>query len=164
MAQLPEYVKPGDLLFERGTSLLGTAIRKITRSEFSHVAIVVNRDTVIEAYPGVGVRKIACPYAEGDYEIVTLPDLTHEQRRGIVAHAMRFIGTPYDYIRIVALFIEIVFHIHNRLFRRGHIICSSFATLAYMYGAGIRLRPDKPIPHVTPEDLYEDERLYVYSR
>lgn len=159
MARLPEYVKPGDLLFETGNSWLGKSIRWITKSKFSHVAIIVDRDTVIEAWPGVGVRMIPCPYKDGEYEIRTIPELTDQQRKSIVAHAKRFIGTPYDYVRIVALLIALVLHIHNRIWSRGHIICSSFAALVYLHGANVRLRPDKLLCDITPEDVYEDKLL-----
>jgi uncharacterized protein YycO len=158
MYPLPASVRPGDLLFEEGKGFIAWAIKKLTKSKFSHVAIVVDQNTVIEAWPG-GVREIPCPYAPGTYHIKTCKQLTDEQRQEIIEHARKFKGTPYDYGRILALLIELGFHIKNRIYERGKIICSVYASLAYWKGAKKSLRPDRPIYHQTPEDLFESPLL-----
>jgi hypothetical protein len=158
-------LKPGDLGFTRitgftgwwvarGQSLMGDANR------FTHVFVVLDDDTVIEAMPN-GAR-----YAPLDREYKTdvlyarLP-LTEEQRKNIVVEARRLMSLPggirYSFTDYLALALK-HWGINARFLRKyiqksGRMICSQLADYLVTH-AGFKLFDDDRLPQdVTPGDL-----------
>jgi len=158
-------LKPGDLGFTRitgftgwwvarGQSLMGDANR------FTHVFVVMDDDTVIEAMPN-GAR-----FAPLDREYKTdvlyarLP-LTDEQRQQVVVEARRLMARPggikYSFTDYLALALK-HWGINARFLRKyiqksGRMICSQLADYLISH-AGFKLFDDGRLPQdVTPGDL-----------
>jgi hypothetical protein len=158
-------LKPGDLGFTRitgftgwwvarGQSLIGDSNR------FTHVFVVLDDDTVVEAMPA-GAR-----YAQLDREYKTdvmyarLP-LTDEQRAKVVVEARRLMsrkgGIRYSFTDYLALALA-HWGIKPRFLRAyiaksGRMICSQLADYL-MRHAGFTLFDDGRLPQdVTPGDL-----------
>lgn len=159
-------LRPGDLGFTRitgftgwwvnlGQSLTGDSCR------YTHVFVVMDDDTVLEAMPG-GAR-----YAKLDREYKTdvvyarLP-LTEDQRFKIVTEARRLMarpgGIPYSFTDYLALALK-HFGINAKRLRSyiqnsGRMICSQLADYLLSH-AGFQVFSDGRLPQdVTPGDLY----------
>jgi Permuted papain-like amidase enzyme, YaeF/YiiX, C92 family len=142
---MTEPLAPGDIIAVHTKGWFGTIIGHVTRSLWSHVAIVHHQDNagtwwVIEGRPsGVGYATLA-HYLQPTYRAVHNADQpkTREQRDLIVREATALLGTPYDWGAIARIGFE-------RLDAQGigwadtwngqrppvAVICSSFA--AYLY-------------------------------
>jgi len=158
-------LKPGDLGFTRITGFTGWWVnlgQAITgdANRFTHVFVVMDDDTVIEAMPN-GAR-----FAPLDREYKTdvlyarLP-LTDEQRQQVVVEARRLMARPggikYSFTDYLALALK-HWGINARLLRRyiqksGRMICSQLADYLISH-AGFKLFDDGRLSQdVTPGDL-----------
>ena len=158
-------LKPGDLGFTRITGFTGWWVARGQSligdpSRFTHVFVVIDDDTVIEAMPN-GAR-----YAPLDLEYKTdvmyarLP-LTDEQRQQIVVEARRLMARPggikYSFTDYLALALK-HWGINARLLRNyikksSRMICSQLADYLLAH-AGFQLFDDGRMSQdVTPGDL-----------
>jgi len=82
------------LLFN-GRGFISASIRWQTRSHWSHAALLISDDTIIEAWQGAGVRwkKITDWENTKTFEVPT----TEEQDEAILTFARSKIGCRYDY-------------------------------------------------------------------
>ncbi|HLN63765.1 MAG TPA: hypothetical protein VK464_19770 [Symbiobacteriaceae bacterium] len=143
-------MEPGDIMLVRGHSPISRLIQWITRSPYSHAALVANESIIIEADWGIRLRAVRNPYR--DYDLYTA-DPTETQRRTIVAYGRGRIGYGYDLWRLLALALRELFHLRLPFLNAGdRLVCSELIDLAYRE-AGIDLRPDQPDGYVTPRDL-----------
>lgn len=135
-------MKKGDIVFVRGRGLISSAVRLFDgRGEFSHVAVAVSENHVIEASSFQRVQ--INPMSHKDYEIVDL-ELTPYEQNLIVHLAIELIGKWYDYRLIFAIMFSREFHNPNAL------ICTELV-LALLIGLG-RLEYDPRIHK--PNELY----------
>lgn len=89
----------GDIVFVRGTGPISTAIEEITHSPYSHVALAVSADTLVEAqgFREVGYQPAAAYAGHADiYRTSLSPDILDR----IVAKAESHVGEHYDYFLI----------------------------------------------------------------
>jgi hypothetical protein len=159
-------LKPGDLGFTRITGFTGFWVnlgQALTGDScrFTHVFVVMDDDTVLEAMPS-GAR-----YAPLDREYKTdvvyarLP-LTDEQRAKVVTEARRLMaqpgGIPYSFTDYLALALK-HFGINAKWLRKyiqnsGRMICSQLADYLLSH-SGFKVFDDGRLHQdVTPGDLY----------
>lgn len=157
-------MKAGDIGFSRiggwtgfwimlGQALAGDACK------YTHVFIVLDDDTVIEAMPG-GAR-IASRHGrdpeDGMFYYSRLP-LTDAQRAAIVAEARKLVGTKYGFSDYLALALARL-GIQPKWLRKyissnGRMICSQLVDYVYCK-VGIHLFEDGRLSQdVTPGDLF----------
>lgn len=166
-------LKPGDLGFTRITGFTGWWVnlgQSLTgdANRFTHVFVVMDDDTVIEAMPnGARFAPLDREY-KTDVMYARLP-LTDEQRQQIVTEARRLMarpgGIPYSFTDYLALALK-HWGIPARLLRKyitnsGRMICSQLADYL-LTKAGFHLFTDGRLPQdVTPGDLVyaSDPRL-----
>jgi len=93
---------PGGYVCVKTRGVYAWLIRKLTGSEFNHVAVIGFDDNLFEAEPG-GARKR--PLSEYDgYEMIFSPDvLTPKQQVQVVAKAEALLDTPYGWTDIARL-------------------------------------------------------------
>lgn len=137
--------------------LVPAAIRLVTRSRWNHAYVVVHGGYVVEATPrGARLAPMAeytgCEVAYNDEEPKTVV-----QRDAIVAAAMDLVGTPYNFVDILALGLAGLGQRSKWLRERVHnchgMICSQLVDEAYLR-AGVHLYDDGRLPgDVTPGDL-----------
>lgn len=89
-------LRRGDLVFIRGTGFFSCAIEDITHSAYSHVALAVTTDTLIEAQAGEPVGYVPASNYAGVADVYRA-DLPPNKHAAIVAHAAEHIGEHYGY-------------------------------------------------------------------
>lgn len=151
-------MKAGDIIFIDGGTLKSWLIKKLLKSQFSHVALAVSETDIIEIDFLKKVQQKPNPYK--NYCIGRVKGVNTEQLKEVVKFAESKIGVSYDYLQILGLFLETVFNIRNYINQRNRLICSELIYLAY-YSQGIDLMPNKSIEDITPEDLYESPLIEI---
>lgn len=152
--------KPGDMGFSTIGGMLGFWIGlgqylNGDGSKYTHVFIVLDDDTVMEAMPKGAQIVPMSEYA--DKAVFIDWGITDEQREIIVAEARKLEGTEYNFIDYLALaFARLGFKpkwLVKRIKSSDKLICSALADMVYGK-AGIKLFSDGRIWHdVTPGDL-----------
>jgi hypothetical protein len=146
-----------DLLFVRGRSLIGRLVQAVTRSPYSHVAIVLDQWHVAETdwrYP-LTVRHLS--YPTDTFDVYRYRgELTAEQLTAMECFLHEKLTTPYDYLQSITngLYLLVGIPIRDA---PGRMNCSE--TVDRMFAAaGIDLCP-AVLGHVTPADLARSEKL-----
>ncbi|MEH7209917.1 YiiX/YebB-like N1pC/P60 family cysteine hydrolase [Priestia megaterium] len=122
-------MKSGDIVFVQGRGILARLIRFFDKGTFSHCAIAVSDNKIIEAQYFAKVRIDPFDPTEYNYyEIIDL-GLTKEQRNRIVGSSLKRLGKRYDYGQIVWYVLKDVFHLKgdNRFNNPNNLICSELA-------------------------------------
>jgi hypothetical protein len=158
-----ESFKVGDILFYETSSLVGAAIRKVTKFKYSHVALVIdNESNVIEADAFIKSRKIN--FWDTEFKRVKVmrlkEPLTKEQEKAIKENSELLIGKRYDYKGVFLLFLKLLFGL--KLDREkddlSRVWCSEIVDYLYIT-AGIDLVPNISNHFVTIEDLFNSPKL-----
>jgi hypothetical protein len=153
----------GDVVFfKKDTSFISRIIAKMTKSEYSHVGLVVAYDeltkeaTIIESDRFVNTRINRIILDDKKYVVYTTGDKSKEQEDKILKYAYRHLGVKYDYFQILGLFISLLFKGEvNRYFNSANkLICSELIDLAY-YTSGVKRDNSIKLGDVTPQELLE---------
>lgn len=95
----------GDVVFVRGTGPISDAIEDVTRSPYSHVALAVSADAIVEAQGFERVQVVHADKYAGHADVYRTrlpPDVLSR----IVAKAESHIGERYDYFLIALEFVR----------------------------------------------------------
>lgn len=152
-----------DIVLVHGVGPISVGIEAVTKSAFSHVALVADPTTrqLIEAQWGRDVGYQRLDYYAGACLIVRYAGLSDTQRSGIVQYARSKFGDPYDYNAIALELERYVFGRKLTDAERNRFICSTLVGDAYSQGAAIRLSNQ---PLETPGDIYSCPSLVVVGR
>jgi hypothetical protein len=118
----------GYIFFSSGSYAFSNMIQKLTKSVWSHVAIVyrdveLQRVMVLEAEPKVGIRLIPLSKYLKDYKGTKKPykgqvviarlnvDLPHDQMNKAVSFGLDELTRPYDNWEIIRIFLRIIFRV-----------------------------------------------------
>lgn len=158
----PLTLQPGDIVLVHGAGPISVSIEAITRSMFSHVALVADAASkqLIEAQWGRTVGYQPLDYYAGHTIITRVPNLTLTQRAGIVEYAHSKFGTPYDYFALVAEFERYVFHRPLTPEEHGRLICSSLVADAYR-SIGVMLSDERI---ASPGDIWDSPLPTIVGR
>lgn len=147
-----------DLLFVRGRSWVGRLVQTVTRSPYSHVAIVLDELHVAETnwrYP-LKIRHIR--YRQQDYDVYRYyGELTPEQQTVMNVFLREHLNTPYDWRQSLShgVYLLTGLPIYDAADRMN---CSE--TVDRMFAAaGIDLCARQPDGRVTPADLAQSDKL-----
>lgn len=135
-------MKAGDIVFVRGTSLISRIVRFFDRGQFSHVAIAVSDNEVLESNWNMKSKIVEFHY--DDYEIVTL-DLTYVQIQSVPAIARQLEGRWYDYLQVLSYVFD------GRLNNPRHLICSE---VVYNVLSKVGYMNDPSLRDIKPNELY----------
>lgn len=154
-------LQPFDLLFCFSRTWIGRVISRVTRSPYSHVAVVLDRRHIAETDWRKPLRIEHNNYRETDYDVYRYhAGLTDEQKKVMGEFIDSMIGTRYDLLQTVTngLFILTGFPIRDAPDRMN---CSE--TVDKMFAAaGIDLVPGA-LGKVSPADLSRSEKLMKVS-
>ncbi|AWD93045.1 hypothetical protein HSE3_gp093 [Bacillus phage vB_BceM-HSE3] len=92
-------LKCGQLIFVKGTSTIGRLITRVDKGDFSHVAIALSSDRVLEAKYLEKLKITKFDFTQ-QYEIIDL-NLTETQQLDLVDKALEYEGLSYDYLQIL---------------------------------------------------------------
>ncbi|AEW47204.1 hypothetical protein BCP78_0197 [Bacillus phage BCP78] len=146
-------LQAADVIFYRPTGFIGRVISYFTKSPYSHVALAINANTIIEADRFTKTRIVPIEYDKNITHIYRLENLTQEEREKIVELATSLEGTDYDYAQILEMFVRIVFRIKRTLFNnQKKLTCSEVVDRSF-YLAGVKRKDTEFLYDVTPEEL-----------
>lgn len=153
----------GDVIFfKKDSSFISRAIAFMTKSDYSHVGLIVAHDeltntvTIIESDRFVNTRENTFKL-EDRHVVYTTGEKPKEQVDLIMKFARKSVGVSYDYLQILGLFISLIFKGERFFNSANKYICSELIDLAY-FKAGVPRKNFEDIGNVTPEEL-----LYVYE-
>lgn len=153
-----QALQAGDLVFVRGTTWVDDAIEGVTRSKYSHVAMAVTSETLIEAQGGESVQLVPVNKYDGCadvYRSTLAPDVLS----GIVANAQARLGEHYGYALIAEELVREETDIQLPFNEDTHPICSTLVVDA--------IRKEhvglcQGIAYPAPGDIAQDG-LYYYQ-
>lgn len=175
--KIRDYLKTGHIFFSSGSYAFSGAIQKLTKSVWSHVAIVykdeeLGRILVLEAEPNVGIRLIPLskylkdyketrrPY-KGQIVIAHLKDMPekNELNKGII-FGLDELARPYDNWEIIRIMLRILLKIGKKEKNRNYI-CSELVRDAFAK-TGILFKMNDS--YISPQEIWCDDRVEMRYR
>ncbi|GAB7389279.1 hypothetical protein BSNK01_31170 [Bacillaceae bacterium] len=150
-----------DLIFVKGDSLVSRVIQKVTKSPYSHVAIVLDEYHVAETNWKSQLKIRHITYSRGLFDVYRFyRAFTEEEIRLMNAFLFEKLSTPYDAIQSITngLYLLIGLPILDAPDRMN---CSETADKMF-HAAGIDLVP-QALGKVTPADLAQSKLLKKLS-
>ena len=175
--QIRHELKTGDLFFSSGGYFFSGMIQGLTKSTWSHVAIIykdeeLGRVLVLEAEPFVGVRLIPLSKYLNDYKGTMRPykgqialarlamPLDKNDLNSGISFGLDELTRPYDNVEIMRIMIRILFKITKRSENRSYI-CSEFVR-------DILAQSNVVMPYfdtyISPDNVWNDQRVTLKCR
>lgn len=152
-------LRVGDLVMYKPKGLLGWIISKISKSDYSHVAVVLGNNTIFEANKFIKSRIVKLDYDKEIHHIYRLSDLTKWKKQKIISKAHKYIGVKYDYLQVIGLFFRLVFNKHDTFNNLNKFICSEVIDKIYIE-AGIKRADAEHLYDVTPQEILDKYDLH----
>jgi hypothetical protein len=170
-------LKTGDIFFSSGGYLFSGIIQKLTKSTWSHVAVIykdeeLGRVLVLEAEPFYGIRLIPLSKYLTDYQgkrkpykgEIALAKLNVEVPKRKLNQGISFgldeLTRPYDNYEIIRIMIRIFFRITQRSKNRNYI-CSEFVRDIFAKANVVMEYQDT---YVSPDTIWQDKRIEMQYR
>ena len=152
----------GDIIFYESTTFMGRIIRKITKCKYSHVAVAISSDLIVEANAFIHSRVIRFdPSRCKSIKIMRATEpITPEQKINLVLLSKKLINKGYDYKGIFLLLIKYIFRVNLDSLETDltKLWCSELVD--YMYtSVGIDLVPEKDNHYVDIKDILNSNKL-----
>jgi hypothetical protein len=151
----------GDVVFFRkDSSFISRMIAFMTKSDYSHVGIIVAYDeltglaTIIESDRFVNTRINRLQIDDEKHVVYTTGNKSKEQVDRIIKFAHEALGAKYDYFQILGLFLSLLSKGDRYFNSANRYICSELIDLAY-YKAGVKRLTDMNIGNISPQELLE---------
>ena len=152
-------IQPGDIIFYRPTGFIGWAISKITKSEYSHVAMAVDNFHIIEADKFIQSRLSDLSYVEDIHRVYRIRDIDKATQFAVTTEALTMLGTNYDYSQVFGLFLRIILKRDEiSLNRANKYICSEIIDSS-LFRAKVPRRDMKHLGDITPQELFDKYNL-----
>lgn len=145
----------GDVIFVKGTGLVSRMIRFVTKGKWSHCAIFLNEDTILETEWSTKCRIINIndtDYLEKEHEIVNV-QLNEEQENLLKVISYMSLGKKYDFWLIFKLFIKSVFGLKVNKNSYEKLVCSELVGYVLL-SLGIFTYNETHVANTSPEELY----------
>lgn len=175
--KIRDHIKTGDIFFSSGSYLFSGIIQRLTRSTWSHVAVIykdeeLGRVLVLEAEPYVGIRLIPLSKYLHDYKgkkrpykgqvalaRLSIPVEKERLNRGI-SFGLDELTRPYDNFEIVRIMIRILFHISRREKNRNYICSELVRDIFARSGVVIQYKDT----YISPDNIWSDPRVELRYR
>jgi Permuted papain-like amidase enzyme, YaeF/YiiX, C92 family len=175
--KIRDYLQTGHIFFSSGSYTFSGIIQKLTKSVWSHVAIVykdeqLGRVMVLEAEPYVGIRLIPLsnylrnykgkkrPY-KGQVAIAKLNfDLEKPKLNKAISFGLDELTRPYDNWEIIRIMLRILFKTGKREKNKSYI-CSELVRDAFAK-SGILFKMNDT--YISPQEIWLDERVELKYR
>lgn len=175
--KIREHLKTGNIFFSSGSYAFSGIIQKLTKSTWSHVALVykdeeLGRVLVLEAEPYVGIRLIPLSKYLKDYKGKKRPykgqiaiahlniDVEKEKLNHGISFGLDELTRPYDNFEIVRIMMRILFHISRRERNRNYI-CSELVRDIFAKTGVIMQYKDT---YISPDNIWKDKRVDLKYR
>jgi uncharacterized protein YycO len=175
--RIRDYLKTGYIFFSSGSYAFSGIIQKLTKSVWSHVAIIykdeeLGRVLVLEAEPNVGIRLIPLSKYIKDYKgkkrpykgQVVIAKFNFEMEKPKLNKAISFgldeLTRPYDNWEIIRIMTRILFRIGKREKNKSYI-CSELVRDAFAKAGVIFQFNDT---YISPQEIWKDNRVEMKYR
>jgi Permuted papain-like amidase enzyme, YaeF/YiiX, C92 family len=175
--KIRDHLKTGNIFFSSGSYAFSGIIQKLTKSTWSHVAVVykdeeLGRVLILEAEPYVGIRLIPLSKYLHDYKgkkrpykgQIALAQLNIDVEKEKLNHGLSFgldeLTRPYDNFEIVRIMMRILFHISRRERNRNYI-CSELVRDIFAKAGVIMQYRDT---YISPDNIWTDKRVDLKYR
>jgi hypothetical protein len=175
--KIREHLKTGHIFFSSGSYLFSGAIQRLTKSIWSHVAIVykdeeLGRVMILEAEPGVGIRLIPVSKYLRDYKGTKRPykgqvvlaklnfELQKEKLNKGISFGLDELTRPYDNWEIIRIMMRILLK-RGRKEKNRNYICSELVRDAFAK-AGVLFKMNDS--YISPQEIWKDERVIMKYR
>ncbi len=175
--KIRHFLQTGDIVFCSGGYLFSKVIQRLTKSTWSHVAVVykdedLGRVLLLEAEPFVGIRLIPLSKYLRDYKGKKRPykgkifiaklnvPIEKERLNHGISFGLDELTRPYDNWEILRIMLRILFKAGKRERNRNYI-CSELVRDVYAKaGVLMELRDS----YISPDNIWKDERVKVKYR
>jgi hypothetical protein len=175
--KIRDHLKTGNIFFSSGSYAFSGVIQKLTKSTWSHVAVVykdeeLGRVLILEAEPYVGIRLIPLSKYLHDYKgkkrpykgQIAIAQLNIDVEKEKLNHGISFgldeLTRPYDNFEIVRIMMRILFHISRRERNRNYI-CSELVRDIFAKAGVIMQYRDT---YISPDNIWTDKRVDLKYR
>jgi Permuted papain-like amidase enzyme, YaeF/YiiX, C92 family len=175
--KIRDHLKTGHIFFSSGSYLFSGIIQRLTKSVWSHVAIVykdeeLGRVMVLEAEPQVGIRLMPLSKYLYDYKGKRRPykgqivmakfnfELEREKMNKAISFGLDALTRPYDNREIIRIMTRILFKIGKREKNRNYI-CSELVRDAFSKSGVIFTLNDS---YISPQEIWKDPRIELKYR
>ncbi len=161
LGHYPTDTLPGDVIACRshGWSPLSWLIRKRTGSQINHVSDCIGVDRMVEALNCVKLTYVQRLKGEWWVHLRPTYDISQEQSNNFTQWQLAQVGKAYDWKAIWG------FGPWNSLDKPngndGKWFCSEKTFAAHRDVCGVKLLERRPSGYVTPNDIYESQRLKI---
>ena len=172
-----DYLKTGYVFFSSGSYTFSGIIQKLTKSVWSHVAIIykdeeLGRVLILEAEPYVGIRLIPLSAYLKNYKGTKRPykgeiilaklnfDLEKEKLGRAISFGLDELTRPYDNWEIIRIMTRILFKIGKRERNRNYI-CSELVRDCFSR-AGVVFKMNDT--YISPQEIWKDARIEMKYR
>jgi hypothetical protein len=170
------YLNTGHIFFSSGSYLFSGIIQKLTKSAWSHVAIVYRDDKlgrvmILEAEPRIGIRLIPLsnyirnykrgrPY-KGQIVLARLNfELEEDKLNRGISFGLDELTKPYDNWEIIRIMSRILFSVGKREKNKNYI-CSELVRDAFAKAGVIFKFKDT---YISPQEIWTDPRVEMKYR
>ncbi len=167
-----DELKTGQLVFCSGKYLFSGIIQRLTKSVWSHVAIIykdekLGRILILEAEPQIGIRLIPLSKYLKDYKgtnkpykgLMYIADMkeafTAHQLNSAISFGLDELTRPYDNWEIIRIMLRILFRVGKRERNRNYI-CSELVREAF---AKTGLHFPLTNSFISPQGIWTDRRV-----
>ena len=175
--KIRDHLKTGHIFFSSGSYTFSGIIQRLTKSAWSHVAIVykdeeLGRVLILEAEPRIGIRLIPLSKYMKDYKgtkrpykgQIVLAKLTFELEKEKLNKGISFgldeLTRPYDNWEIIRIMTRILFRIGKKEKNKNYI-CSELVRDAFAK-AGVIFKLNDT--YISPQEIWKDVRVQMKYR
>ena len=175
--KIREQLKTGHIFFSSGSYTFSGIIQRLTKSSWSHVAIVykdeeLGRVLILEAEPKIGIRLIPLSKYLRDYkgtkraykgQVVLAQlnfELEHDKLNKAISFGLDELTRPYDNWEIIRIMTRILFRIGKKEKNKNYI-CSELVRDAFAK-AGVVFRLNDT--YISPQEIWKDIRVQMKYR
>lgn len=144
-----------DILLVKGNNWIARIIQKLTKSEYSHVALKLNNYHIVENkwFSKIKIKHIYF----NNYDIYRVVGLTNNQKDKIDKFILQSLNSNYDYFRVFTMLFYILFKWKVINFSKLYS-CDEFINLAFL-NANVDLLPEIDIDKTAPGMFSESNLL-----
>jgi Permuted papain-like amidase enzyme, YaeF/YiiX, C92 family len=175
--QVRDYLKTGYVFFSSGSYAFSGIIQKLTKSVWSHVAIIykdeeLGRVLILEAEPNVGIRLIPLSKYLKDYKGTKRPykgqivlaklsvDLEKDKLGRAISFGLDELTRPYDNWEIIRIMTRILLKIGKKERNRNYI-CSELVRDCFSKAEVLFKMNDT---YISPQEIWKDVRIEMKYR
>ena len=172
-----DLLKTGHIFFSSGSYAFSGIIQRLTKSTWSHVAIVykdeeLGRVMILEAEPKIGIRLIPLSMYLKNYKGTNRPykgqivlaklnfELEREKLNKAISFGLDELTRPYDNWEIVRIMTRILFRKGKREKNKSYI-CSELVRDAFAK-AGVVFQLNDT--YISPQEIWKDIRVVMKYR